>query len=227
LITMVNAPEFWNKEALREKTKSPFELAISAARSLHADVKQPFQLYNWISKMGERLYYYQAPTGFPDKGQYWINTGSLLNRMNFGLALASQRIPGVTFSLAALNNNHEPESLEAALNIYSKILMPERNLDETIKRLTPLINDPELNTKIAAAANKTLAPQTANTETITSDDMMMASEGMGKQKTAKEKPGKKMAPNVSMQQMMGFAGNNSMLSQVTGIIIGSPEFQRK
>ncbi len=227
LITMVNAPEFWNTEALREKTKSPFELAISAVRILHANVKQPFQLYNWISKMGEKLYYYQAPTGFPDKGQYWINTGSLLNRMNFGLALASQRIPGVTFSLAALNNNHEPESSEAALNIYSKLLMPERNLDETIKRLTPLINDPELNTKIAAAANKTPAPQTANTETITSDNMMMASEGMSKQKAPKEKPGKKMAPNVSMQQMMGYAGNNSMLSQVTGIIIGSPEFQRK
>lgn len=227
LVTMVNAPEFWDKDALREKTKSPFELAISAVRSLNADIKLPFQLYTWISKMGERMYYYQAPTGFPDKGQYWINTGSLLNRMNFGLALASQRIPGITFSLAALNNNHEPESSEAALNIYSNILMPERNLDETIKRLTPLINDPELNKKIAAAANKTPAPQTANTETMAGDDMMMTSNVMDKQKTVIERPGKKYAPNVSMQQMMGNAGNNSMLSQVTGIIIGSPEFQRK
>ncbi len=227
LITMVNSPEFWNKEALREKTKSPFELAISAVRSLDAQITQPFQLYNWVSKMGERMYYYQAPTGFPDKGQYWINTGSLLNRMNFGLALASQRIPGVTFSLAALNNNHEPESSEAALHIYGKILMPERNLEETIKRLTPLINDPELNKKIAVAANKTPAPQTANTETLTGDNMMMASDEMGKQKALKEKPGKKVAPNISMQQMTAYGGNNSMLSQVTGIIIGSPEFQRK
>lgn len=227
LITMANAPEFWAKNALREKTKSPFELAISAVRSLDAQVNQPFQLYNWISKMGERMYYYQAPTGFPDKGQYWINTGSLLNRMNFGLALASQRIPGVTFNLAALNNNHEPESSEAALNIYGKILMPERNLDETIKRLTPLINDPGLNKKIATAAGNTPVPQAANNDAMMGDNMMMSDAGKSKQKVAKENPGKKNAPNMPMQQMMGYAGNNSMLSQVTGIIIGSPEFQRK
>ena len=174
------------------------------------------------------MYYYQAPTGFPDKGQYWINTGSLLNRMNFGLALASQRIPGVTFNLAALNNYHEPESSEAALNTYSKILMPERNLEETIKRLTPLINDPELNKKIATAANSTPVPQSTNTAVgMTGDNMMADQIGNGNQKGLKEKPGKKVAPNISMQQMTAYGGNNSMLSQVTGIIIGSPEFQRK
>ena len=64
--------------------------------------------------MGEQKYFYQAPTGFPDKGQYWINTGSLLNRMNFGLALADGRVPGVKFDLLALNKNHEPESAENA-----------------------------------------------------------------------------------------------------------------
>jgi uncharacterized protein (DUF1800 family) len=37
LITMVTAPEFWSPAAIREKTKSPFELAIGAVRSLHAD----------------------------------------------------------------------------------------------------------------------------------------------------------------------------------------------
>jgi uncharacterized protein (DUF1800 family) len=69
LMTMVNSPEFWSKEALREKTKSPFELAISAVRTLDANISQPYQLYNWITKMGQKMYYYQAPTGFPDKGQ--------------------------------------------------------------------------------------------------------------------------------------------------------------
>ncbi len=229
LITMVSAPEFWSKEALREKTKSPFELAISAVRGLNATVSQPYQIYNWVSKMGERMYYYQAPTGFPDRGQYWINTGSLLNRMNFGLALASQRIPGVSFNLASLNNNHEPESAEAALSIYSKLLMPERDVTQTIKRLTPLINDPEIYTKVANAASKTPVLQAANTDNTMMGDNMMASADVAttKQKPIKEKPGKKTAPEISMQRLMASAGNNSMLSQVTGIIIGSPEFQRK
>ena len=144
LITMATSPEFWNKDAVREKTKSPFELAISAVRALNADIQQPYQVFNWIDKMGQKIYFYQAPTGFPDKGQYWINTGSLLNRMNFGLAIASQRIPGTKFDLLAMNNHHEPESAGAALTTYGKLMLPERDLSETVKRLTPLLNDPSL-----------------------------------------------------------------------------------
>jgi len=142
LLTMVSAPEFWSSAAIREKTKSPFELAMGAVRSLRAHVNQPFQLYNWVTRMGEKMYFYQAPTGFPDKGQFWINTGSLLNRMNFGLALATGRIPGLSFDLAVLNNNHEPESAQAALETYCRIIMPERDLDQTIRRLTPMLTDP-------------------------------------------------------------------------------------
>jgi uncharacterized protein (DUF1800 family) len=145
---MVNSREFWDTKALREKVKSPFEFAISAIRATNADVQQPFQIYNWCTKMGQRFYYYQAPTGFPDRATYWINTGSLLNRMNFGLAFATQKIPGVKIDLAALNDNHEPESAEAALVFYSKILLPERNQDDNIRRLTAMVKDVNLEKKI-------------------------------------------------------------------------------
>ena len=220
LMTMVNAPEFWTKEALREKTKSPFELAISAVRSLDADVNQPFQLNNWVTKMGQKMYYYQAPTGFPDKGQYWINTGALLNRMNFGLALAAQKIPGVKINLAALNNNHEPESAAAALTTYGKLMMPERDLSATIKRLTPMLNDPNLMNKVDKAANQNAAPtdQMAGTE----DAMMMSDQSAVKLKNQMSSGVKK---NLTANQ--NAFGNNTMLAQVVGVIIGSPEFQRR
>ncbi|RZL46044.1 MAG: DUF1800 domain-containing protein [Pedobacter sp.] len=217
LITMASAPEFWSETALREKTKSPFELAISAVRSLDAKITQPYQLYTWITKMGQQMYYYQAPTGFPDRGQYWINTGSLLNRMNFGLALASQRIPGLTFNLAAMNNNHEPESAEAALNIYSKLFMPERKLDATIARLKPMLNDPNLENKVAQAAEKSAPPMQMNT--MANEDANLMDDG-----TEKMKKGKKALINNTPTQK---AGTNTMLAQVVGVIIGSPEFQRK
>jgi uncharacterized protein (DUF1800 family) len=201
MMTMVSSAEFWSPASLREKTKSPFELAISAVRSLDADITQPYQLFNWINKMGQKMYYYQAPTGFPDRGQYWINTGALLNRMNFGLALAAQRIPGVKINLSALNNHHEPESAEAALLTYSKMIMPERNLTETVKRLKPMLNDPSLSTKVANAADKNTAQQ---------EQTMMGENNV---------PLKTAANNA--------ANNNAMLAQVVGVIIGSPEFQRK
>lgn len=211
LVTMVSAPEFWSSNALREKTKSPFELTIGAVRSLNATINQPYQLYNWVAKMGEKKYYYQAPTGFPDKGQYWINTGSLLTRMNFGLALASGRIPGVKIDLAALNQHHEPESAQQALMIYSKLMMPERNLESTIQRLTPLLNDLELAGKVSAANAQTPAPAAA----------MQPAAG------AEVKPALGKGNQKNFIAIQNASGNNSMLSQVVGVIIGSPEYQRR
>ena len=222
LVTMVTSPEFWGTEALREKTKSPFELAISAVRSLNADIRQPYQLYSWINKMGQNMYFYQAPTGFPDKGQYWINTGSLLSRMNFGLALASQRISGIKINLLALNQNREPESSEAALLSFSKIIMPERDLGATIKRLSPMLNDPDLQKKINKAASSNVALHQRNT--MINEDVVMMDDG---ENDNKAKPVKKGLAKNNLLNIQSTPGSNSMLSQVVGVILGSPEFQRK
>lgn len=211
LIALVSSPEFWSSGSLREKTKSPFELTIATVRSLDAEVKQPAALSDWVTRMGQKMYYYQAPTGFPDKGQYWINTGSLLNRMNFGLAFANGKVSGVSFDLLGLNKNHEPESAVAALSTYIKLMMPERDPEETIKRLTPLLNDPELEKKIDKAADQT-PPSTSNnrmdTSAVAKENQLLAdADESVKHKTKMD--------------------DKYQLSQVIGIIIGSPEFQRR
>jgi hypothetical protein len=64
--------------------------------------------------MGQEMYWYQAPTGYPDKGEYWVNTGSLINRLNFNLNFALNKINGVKVDILKLNNNHEPKSIENA-----------------------------------------------------------------------------------------------------------------
>jgi uncharacterized protein (DUF1800 family) len=216
LTTMVNSPEFWNKESQRAKTKSPFEYAISSVQALDADIVAPFQLYQWVTRMGQKLYSYAAPTGFPDRAQYWINTGSLLNRMNFGLALASQKIPGIKIDLAALNDNHEPESAEAALPIYAKIILPERDLQSTLLRLTPMINSPTISKNIDEAVKKDQLPD---------EGMESETESMSEkvEKPVKVKPRK----SIIGTDVKSTFGESTMLSQVVGIIIGSPEFQRR
>jgi len=119
--------------------------------------------------------------------------------------------------LLALNDNHEPESAEDALRKYSKILMPERNVEETVKRLIPMLKDPELENKIDEAAGQTVTAQTAMMEE-SGDAMMTKKEGKGVNKIGKK--------NNDAQVLLA-KGNNSMLGQVVGIIIGSPEFQRR
>ncbi len=224
LITMVNSPAFWDTKSIREKVKSPFEFAISAIRATNADVQQPFQIYNWCTRMGQRFYYYQAPTGFPDRASYWINTGSLLNRMNFGLAFATEKIPGVKLNLAALNNNHEPESAEAALAIYSKLLLPERNQDDNIRRLTAMVRDVNLEQKITEAAGKTTVPNT-DMAGASQDDMIMET-GLKKRAQKANQNAALSKKNLPMTTLY-VTGNVNTVSQVAGIIIGSPEFQRK
>lgn len=72
--TLAELPEFWSRDARQEKIKSPFELACSALRALDADVREPRSLIELITRMGQPLYAYQAPTGYPDSaetcGQY-------------------------------------------------------------------------------------------------------------------------------------------------------------
>lgn len=217
LIAMVSSDEFWDKANLREKIKSPFEFAISAVRATNADIQQPFQIFQWCTRMGQRFYYYQAPTGFPDKSTFWINTGSLLNRMNFGLAFASGKIPGIKVDLPALNQHREPESADEALDVYSKIFLPERPLEENNKRLKALVND-------ANAAEKINQAAAANTTEDDADNMQM---NRNQRRRNNQNERAALSKNSKAFTMSFVPGNNSTLAQVAGIIIGSPEFQRR
>ena len=94
------SPEFNSAEARRAKIKTPFELAVSAIRTLGAETDARPALHQWVARMGEPLYMYQAPTGYPDTAEHWVNTGALLERLNFALALVSNRIPGTRVDLS-------------------------------------------------------------------------------------------------------------------------------
>lgn len=96
LETMIFSSEFFSKGAYRVKVKTPFEMIISAARASGADVESPLALDRQIAQLGEPLYLKIEPTGYSNANAEWMNTASLLGRMNFALALAKNHIPGVS-----------------------------------------------------------------------------------------------------------------------------------
>jgi uncharacterized protein (DUF1800 family) len=102
MTTMIYSPEFWSRTAFRAKVKTPFELVASTARALGADVDQPMQLAQWITRIGEPLYQCLPPTGYSDKAATWVSTGALLNRMNFAVALTSNKVRGAQVDLTPL-----------------------------------------------------------------------------------------------------------------------------
>jgi uncharacterized protein (DUF1800 family) len=101
LRALAAAPEFWSRESVGAKIKSPFELAASALRATGADLQSPREVVRWVARMGQPLYACQAPTGYPDRAEAWVSTGALVNRMNFSLELASGAVDGVRLDRAA------------------------------------------------------------------------------------------------------------------------------
>jgi hypothetical protein len=69
-----------------------------------------------LNKLGEVPYGYQAPTGYPDKAEDWVNTGALLERLNFAIAVASNRIPGTQADLSAFGSKDKTEVLAHAVS---------------------------------------------------------------------------------------------------------------
>src|SRR5215213_4252151 len=102
LKTIFFSKEFNSTEAYRVKIKRPFELVISAIRTLGAETNGGPGTHQWIARMGEPLYGFQTPNGYSDAAESWVNTGGLLERMNFGIALASNRIQGTRVNLDKL-----------------------------------------------------------------------------------------------------------------------------
>ncbi len=115
LKTILMSHEFKSQVAFRAKVKSPFELIASSLRTLGADSDAGAPLLGLIARMGQPLFLYQAPTGYPDRAGTWINSGTLLVRMNFSMALAANRIRGTQLDLQALTASDDPQTLWSQL----------------------------------------------------------------------------------------------------------------
>ena len=94
--TILTSPEFLSPDAYRAKVKTPFEFVASALRATGADVQDATLLVRTMQQLGMPLYMCQPPTGYKDTADAWVNTGALVNRMNFSLSLASNKLRGVT-----------------------------------------------------------------------------------------------------------------------------------
>jgi uncharacterized protein (DUF1800 family) len=93
--TMFSSPEFFSDGAWQAKIKSPFEMVVSAVRALKGETDDTFTLVQRVADLGEPLYSKLEPTGYPNNGEGWLSTSSVLGRMNFSAALVAGLIPGV------------------------------------------------------------------------------------------------------------------------------------
>jgi uncharacterized protein (DUF1800 family) len=191
--------EFFAPANYRAKIKTPFELTVSALRTLGANTNGT-QIQAMLGKMGEQLYGYQAPTGYPDTAEDWVNTGALLERMNFAVALSANQIPGTRVDLKKFEAKNKSQILEQAIAV---VLENEIN-PNTKTILLKQIEQPLPETKLDADDD----------EEMSENPQMMNAQGGGRNR-------------MNRQNRLLSPSGNAEVFKVVGLILGSPDFQRQ
>jgi uncharacterized protein (DUF1800 family) len=202
LRTIITSPEFYARAAYRAKVKSPFEVVVSAARALGARPDTTAASAFAVAYLGAPIYGHQAPDGYPDTGDEWMNTGAILNRINFGMAVAASRLPG-----ASINDVPNAQTLHNAPR--------EQQVDAVVQALLTGAASPDTR-KILLSGEHPLVPTTT---TARSDTAAMSI-----------KPAaltRRRAANRVTERGLGAPPKLDGFAQVVGLALGSPEFQRR
>ncbi|MGC2617235.1 MAG: DUF1800 domain-containing protein, partial [Terracidiphilus sp.] len=112
--TLFHSQEFWDSSVYRAKVKTPIEFVVSAARASNADIENMQPLANAVREMGMPLYGCVTPNGYSWMSETWVSTNALVNRMNFALSLAANRLPGISIAWDPTESvNNDTAMLEA------------------------------------------------------------------------------------------------------------------
>jgi hypothetical protein len=96
----------------------------------------------------------QPPTGYKMTADVWVNSAALLNRMNFGLALAGGKMRGLGVDKEAmLGNVPPPETPDSAVSAMSQALLDGDISQHTRDTILKQLDDPMLNPRSANMAD--------------------------------------------------------------------------
>ena len=206
LRAMVYSPEFNSQKYYRAKVKTPLEFVASTFRATDTNPTNPEALAKEIARMGEPLYQMQPPPGYSTTADHWMNSGALVDRLNFSLQFAASKLSGIKFdaprllaaglldtpaSAASLRSGGHAQSI--ALNSSEK----ESGEDQALTLMESMLLDDQVSEKTNAVIRKELADQ------ITGQQSQPAS---GAQSSTQPDPAQ-------------------TLDTMTALILGSPEFQ--
>jgi uncharacterized protein (DUF1800 family) len=217
LNTLFHAPEFWSPDAYRAKVKTPLEYVVSAARAGNANIDNMQPLTNALRDMGMPVYGAVPPTGYKWDASDWVSTGALVNRMNFALNLAANKLPGITIALTPPTNSlvTKVDDGSTQRNIVpsqavSYVLGPAPTPEAEEPRLESLLVDGGVSSSTRAAV---LDQFQAQIQTSTAPNQAIG--------TPLPAPAKPMNPTQAAKVL------EKQDQLLAGLLLGSPEFQRR
>ncbi|AFL88279.1 Protein of unknown function (DUF1800) [Terriglobus roseus DSM 18391] len=242
LRAMIHSPEFFTTTTVNAKLKTPLEYVTSAVRASGADVSNPLPLIQSLQQLGMPLYGCQPPTGYKWDEATWLSSSALVNRMNFALSLSTNRIGGATVDWMPALTNGTPMIRPVSLTTGSGAADPEAIRKESLleSRLFEVPVSAQTRTAVITQGNDATAQQaaqqfSANGTRVLTDaekqaqqqdrlDMMVAGKVKG------PLPQKGMAQPRGLGAAVIKAGPppaDKQAAAMAGLLLGSPEFQRR
>jgi uncharacterized protein (DUF1800 family) len=212
LRTMFDSPEFWSPEVYRAKVKTPEEFVVSAVRASSADVKNAMPLVQALDKLGMPFYGMQTPNGYSWMAEPWVNTGDLVSRMNFALGLSGDRFFGVETDwsrvLGGTRAGVEPAALSSGSSDEAAAAK-ERKLETAL--LGQAVSDRTRSTVLQQFQNQAMQQQAVKDFSIRPNDF--------------EPMAQVLNPDWKRQQLR--SPQDREAAMMAGLLLGSPEFQRR
>jgi uncharacterized protein (DUF1800 family) len=212
LRTMFDSPEFWSPEVYRAKVKTPEEFLVSAVRASGAEVKNAIPLVQALDKLGMPFYGMQTPNGYSWMAEPWVNTGDLVSRMNFALGLSSDRFPGVETDWARVLGDTGTGVKPATLTTGSRdeaVAAKEEKLEVTL--LGQAVSDRTRSTVLQQFQNQAMQQQAVKDFSIRPNDF--------------EPMAQVLNPDWQRQHLR--PPQDREATMMAGLLLGSPEFQRR
>ena len=207
LSTLFHAPEFWSPAVYRVKVKTPLEFLVSALRAGDAEVGNPVPLAGALNRLGMPLYGMQTPNGYGWLASDWVSTSALLARMNFALVLSGEHLPGTRLAwgeaIGAVSGQSESPDTATETRLEITILGQTAAL-HTHEAVLQQARDPDVQ-RTAEQGFATLRPAADRTGT----------------------PEAKSIPRLDDSRRRPGGSGDSPLNTMAGLLLGSPDFQRR
>ncbi len=202
LKTLFHSPEFWAANTYRAKVKTPLEFVVSAVRAGNANIDNLRPVANALRQMGMPVYGCVTPNGYSWQADTWVSTGALVDRMNFALGLAANHLPGITVTWeAAPDSSRDPAVSPVSLTTPS----PQ---SEEMRLEASLIS--------GSVSDSTRSAVLQQFDQQSAQDLNAGAAGQPLATRPK--------PRFRVQEVSAVEKQDQILA---GLLLGSPEFQRR
>lgn len=221
LWTMFQSPEFWSPKVYRAKVKTPIEFLVSALRASDAQVNNPLPLVQAMDRLGMPIYGMQTPNGYSWAADSWVSSNALIARMNFALVLSGGRLPGTRTNWPVLLGDAADPGVTTAPTEQTEVqleglLLGQQAAPRTRATVLLQFKNP--------TAQKS-AEQNFNAQPVAEEATGDSDTGAGRAMLLRARLGRRGQGGGGFDQLANLP--ETPLDTMAGLLLGSPDFQRR